>query len=96
MKPLWTVFALILLFLTGCSSNTSNNAMDGESIYNKSCVACHGDKLQGAVGPTLLNLKIKYSEADVLKIVTNGTRQMPANLLSEKDAKVVTKWLMGK
>lgn len=96
MKPLLTVSTLMLLFLTGCSSGTSNTAMDGEAIYKKSCIACHGDKLQGTVGPPLVNIKSKYSETDVLKIISNGTPTMPPNLISEEESKVVTKWLMEK
>lgn len=96
MNRLCAVFALLLLVLSGCSSGTSTTAMDGEALYNKSCVACHGEKLQGTVGPTLVNLKSKYSEDEVLKIVSEGTSKMPGNLLSEEESVTVTKWLMEK
>jgi mono/diheme cytochrome c family protein len=70
--------------------------MDGEAIYKKSCSACHGEKLQGAVGPTLVNMKSKYSEAEVLTIINEGTPKMPGNLIAEKEAEIITKWLMEK
>lgn len=96
MNRLWAVFALSLLFLSGCSSGTTTTDTDGEALYNKSCVACHGEKLQGAVGPTLVNLKSKYPEAKVLKIINKGTSKMPGNLLSKEESETVTKWLMEK
>jgi len=96
VKRLWAITALVLILLTGCSSGKTSTAMDGESIYKDSCAACHGDKLQGAVGPGVTDLKSKYSEAEVLKIVNEGTKKMPGNLLDEEKSEIVTKWLMEK
>lgn len=94
MNRLLAAFALMLLVLTGCSSDKTSTAMDGESIYKESCSACHGDKLQGAVGPAIVDMKSKHSEADVLKIINEGTKKMPGNLLDEEKSGIVTKWLM--
>jgi cytochrome c551 len=96
VNRLWASVALVLILLTGCSSTKSSTAMDGEEIYKESCAACHGDKLQGAVGPGVTNMKGKYSEAEVLKIVNEGTKKMPGNLLDEEKSEIVTKWLMEK
>jgi cytochrome c551 len=93
---LWAVSALTLLLLTGCSSGKTSTAMDGETIYKESCAACHGVKLQGAVGPVVANMKSKFSEAEVLKIVNEGTNKMPGNLLNKEQSEIVTKWLMEK
>ncbi|MDQ1144127.1 cytochrome c551 [Bacillus sp. SORGH_AS 510] len=100
MKRLWAVSAtslLMLLFLlTGCSSESSSSAKDGETIYKDNCAACHGDQLQGAVGPSIVNMKSKYSEDEVLKIINEGTTKMPGNLLTDEESKIVTKWLWEK
>ena len=96
MNRLWAVTAVMLLLLTGCSSDKTSGALDGEAIYKESCAACHGDQLQGAVGPPIANMKSKYSEADVLKIVNEGTKKMPGNLLDKEKSEIVTKWLMEK
>jgi cytochrome c551 len=96
MKQLWAVSALAFLLLAGCSSDKTSTAMDGETIYKESCAACHGGELQGAVGPAVTNMKSKYSEADVLKIVNEGTNKMPGNLLNLEQSEIVTKWLMEK
>lgn len=94
MSRLWVAVVLAFILVTGCSSTKSSTAMDGEEIYKESCAACHGDQLQGAVGPGLTNMKGKYSEAEVLKIVNEGTKKMPGNLLDAEKSEIVTKWLM--
>lgn len=94
MNRLWVALALTLLVLTGCSSDKSSTAMDGETIYKESCAACHGEELQGAVGPNVANMKSKYSEEEVLKIINEGTNKMPGNLLDKEKSEIVTKWLM--
>lgn len=40
------------------------------SLYAGNCAACHGDKLQGSVGPALIGLK--KPEAELFDIVFNG------------------------
>ena len=96
MNRLWAVTAVMLLLLTGCSSDKTSTAMDGEAIYKETCAACHGEQLQGAVGPPVADMKSKYSEADALKIVNEGTQKMPGNLLDKEASEIVTKWLMEK
>lgn len=96
LKQLYAIFLLILLFLSGCSSSTSNTAMNGETLYKNSCATCHGVNLQGAIGPTLVNIKNKYSETDIQAIISKGSQHMPANLLNDEESKIVSKWLLTK
>lgn len=98
MKQLWAAAALSLLMLAGCSSNTTTNtaAMDGKSIYAEKCSACHGENLKGLVGPSLLNIGKKYSEADITKITINGSDKMPGHLLPDDQSKIVAQWLLKK
>lgn len=96
MIRLGATFSLTLLLLTGCSSGASTATLDGEAIYNKSCSTCHGAELQGAIGPTLVSIKSKYAEVDVLKLINEGSNRMPGHLVSEKEAEIVTKWLLKK
>ncbi|WP_312473699.1 cytochrome c [Neobacillus sp.] len=98
MKQLWLVTVLAILVVTGCSANSANNKaeMDGESIYANKCSACHGENLKGAVGPPVVNMANKYSDKELLKIITEGTDRMPGNLLTDDQSKIVTEWLMKK
>ncbi|MFP7297164.1 c-type cytochrome [Neobacillus niacini] len=98
MKQRWIIFALSLLLLAGCSSNTADakRPTDGEGLYKMSCLSCHGENLEGAAGPPVMNMIAKYAEEDLLKLLNDGAGMMPGGLLSEAEAKSVTKWLIEK
>ena len=98
MKRLWLVLALSLLLLQGCSSNTADakRPADGEGLYKFGCVSCHGENLEGLAGPPVTNMKAKYSEEEMLKLLNDGVGMMPGGLLTEEESKIVTKWLLEK
>lgn len=98
MKRLWIVIALSLFVIAGCSSNTANakRPADGEGLYKFSCLSCHGENLEGAAGPPVINLGSKYSEGELLKLLNDGVSMMPGGQLSDGEAKTVTKWLLEK
>jgi cytochrome c551 len=98
MKRLWIVIALSLLVIAGCSSNTANakRPTDGEGLYKFSCLSCHGENLEGAAGPPVINMGSKYSEEELLTLLNEGVGMMPGGQLSEEEATTVTKWLLEK
>jgi len=66
---------------------------EGKGIYAQSCSQCHGDALQGGIGPALANTA--KSDADLFKVVYSGvpTNGMPAfgsSLGKDKIWKIVT------
>lgn len=96
MKRLWIISAILLLLLAGCSASASKGPLDGEGLYKKSCLACHGADLKGGSGPPISNMGSKFSEEEVLKIVNEGVNMMPGKLLTKEEAKLVTKWIIDK
>ncbi|WP_419955568.1 c-type cytochrome [Neobacillus niacini] len=98
MKQLWIVLALLLLLLAGCSSNTADakRPTDGEGLYKFGCLSCHGENLEGLAGPPITNMKAKYSEEEMLKLLNDGAGMMPGGLLTEEEAQTVTMWLLEK
>jgi len=53
----------------------------GPAIYRSDCAMCHGEKLEGGIGPALTGPKFIYGGtlADHVRIVTEGTQNgMPA------------------
>jgi cytochrome c550 len=62
-----------------------------EETYAKSCIACHGDQYQGAVGPALTGLT--KSQEELKEILVNGTANgMPGGLIpGQEDA--MAEWL---
>jgi cytochrome c oxidase cbb3-type subunit 3 len=49
----------------------------GKEIYAADCAVCHGEKLEGGIGPSLRGPKFKYgtSVKDHVRIITKGTKE---------------------
>ncbi len=64
-----------------------------EDLYKKSCIACHGDQYQGAVGPALKGMTL--SQDEIKDILINGTPNgMPGGLVpGQEDA--MAEWLVN-
>ncbi|WP_338754823.1 cytochrome c551 [Bacillus sp. FJAT-52991] len=69
---------------------------DGEQVYKQSCMSCHGENLEGSVGPALDKIGSKLSEEDILNVIKNGQGGMPPNVVEGADAEAVANWLASK
>ncbi|MFT9849566.1 c-type cytochrome [Aneurinibacillus sp. REN35] len=75
----------------------SGEKKDAQAIYQGKCISCHGQNLEGGVGPDLTKVGSKYKSADEIKtIIVKGRNGMPGGLVSEADAKVLADWLITK
>lgn len=105
------VGATLVLSLGACgkkddstSSNTTNtttnqtasSGAEPDKVFQQSCSSCHGNDLQGQIGPNLQKVGAKYSEAEIEKIIANGRGAMPAGVIKGDDAKKVAQWLSEK
>ncbi len=84
------------LLLVGCSSGNNNideNISAGEAVYRKSCLSCHGDKLQGRNGPELATIGERMTKEEILQVIEEGRRGMPPNIVTGEDAELVAEWL---
>lgn len=71
----------------------------GKAVYLKmGCPACHGGERQGqGVGPRLTALSSRYEEKEVMEIVRQGRKAMPAfSQLPEKELQVLARFLLDK
>lgn len=68
------------------------------TIYKSSCLACHGDQLQGAMGPALTQVGASMSQADIHKQIENGGGGMPAfkGQLTSQEIDTLAAWLAAK
>ncbi|MFD2330370.1 c-type cytochrome [Cohnella sp. GCM10020058] len=68
------------------------------AIYKSNCLACHGDQLQGGMGPALAKVGADMSEADIHKQILNGGGGMPAfkGTLTDEQIATLTAWLASK
>ncbi|MDQ0877620.1 cytochrome c551 [Paenibacillus sp. V4I3] len=78
---------------SSASSTSSASISDGELLYKKSCIACHGNNLEGGVGPKLQKIGSKLSVDQIKNQIVNGRGGMPAGILKDEDAQKVAVWL---
>ncbi|MEC1862265.1 cytochrome c551 [Bacillus licheniformis] len=103
---LFTLFMAVSFVLAACGGNNNESkekntggqatATDGEEIYQQNCTGCHGKDLAGGSAPSLKEVGGKYKESEIKDIVVNGRGGMPDNLVDEKEAEAVAKWLSEK
>lgn len=57
------------------SGTVETEDKEGPAIYQANCAMCHGEKLEGGIGPVLTGPKFLYGSAlaDHIRIITNGT-----------------------
>jgi cytochrome c551 len=81
------------------SKGTSDSAAGGDAqkIYSQKCSSCHGDNLEGKVGPKLASIGKNLDKQQILDVIKNGKPGgMPAGLISGDDADKVATWLASK
>ncbi|KAB2338546.1 cytochrome c [Cytobacillus depressus] len=68
-------------------------AASPEEIYQKSCIGCHGDQYQGAVGPALKGVGDHLSQDEIADILEHGKGAMPPGLVPADKAGEMAAWL---
>lgn len=74
----------------------SGATANAESIFKNTCAACHGQTLEGVVGPNLQHVGGKYTKEQILDILKNGKGGMPPGLVKGGDADAIATWLAAK
>ncbi|MCM3567190.1 PQQ-binding-like beta-propeller repeat protein [Neobacillus mesonae] len=70
--------------------------INAEAVYNKSCISCHGQNLEGGAGPSLKHVGSSMSQEEIEKQIINGGGRMPGGLVDADQAKALAKWLANK
>ncbi len=78
------------------AGSQAQTASKPEDIVKQSCTSCHGDQLQGAVGPNLQKIGGKLSKDEIKEILSKGKGNMPANIVPADQAAKVADWLSKK
>lgn len=105
MKLEWSRCSIVLLnlvcLIAGCGggeqpSGTSNNSgIEIPEIYKQNCLSCHGNQLQGRVGPDLQTVGSRLTEDELMQLIHDGKGGMPAfgKQLSEDEIASIAAWL---
>ncbi|MCP1357570.1 c-type cytochrome [Aneurinibacillus migulanus] len=81
----------------GQAGGAAGGGGEAQKIFQANCTSCHGQNLEGGVGPNLTKVGGKYKSADEIKtIILKGRNGMPGGLVSETDAKALSDWLITK
>lgn len=60
------------------SSSTSRPIFNGQSVYMKNCMSCHGPEGSGAIGPKIAEINSRIKLDDFKQIVASGRGEMPS------------------
>ncbi|NGQ95105.1 YqzM family protein [Brevibacillus sp. SYP-B805] len=73
---------------------TAPAKVDAAALFKANCSSCHGQNLEGIVGPNLTKVGSKYSADEIANIIKNGRGGMPPGMLKKGDEiKAVAQWL---
>jgi len=102
-------FAVILMFtLPGKEQVAEQNnptmpevqmdAAKAEATVKAQCISCHGDQLQGGVGPSLDKAGSEHDAEEIFSIVSKGRGQMPSfkDKLAPEEIASIAMWLSEK
>jgi cytochrome c551 len=71
-----------------------------QSVYKTNCMSCHGNNLEGRVGPktNLQQVGARLDKDKLLKQIQNGGNGMPAfaSKLKPEEAAALAEWLASK
>jgi cytochrome c551 len=84
---------------TGAATDSGGvSTADAVSIYKQNCMSCHGNNMEGAIGPNLQKVGGKYNKDQFVTILTNGRGAMPSfkNKLTSNEIVSLAEWLSGK
>ncbi len=82
---------------------SENSIQEGKSIYSSKCAMCHGDQLEGKIGPNLTDnfwILGKGKRTDIVKVIQKGSaaKGMPpwGALLKPEEIKFVASFVYSK
>lgn len=90
MKGRASVLIILVALTTSCVGRPAGDA-SGEEIYLQLCSNCHGDNLEGGVGPALGPDSNAADQSDEFLLVSihDGRGRMPSFRTSLDDAQLV-------
>lgn len=97
-KWLFAVLVGSALVLGACGgSDDGGETSPAETVYKKNCASCHGQDLEGGMGPGLATIGSDYSAEEIDEIIREGKGDMPAQpKVDDDDREMLAEWLAAK
>lgn len=103
-RLLFSMFTITVLLFTGCQQQTPDTnqeqgdvSMQPEQSYLNNCASCHGQNLEGGLGPSLQKIGSKLSKEEIEEIIKNGKNGMPSQpQVSDQARSKLSEWLAEK
>lgn len=76
----------------------SSASLKAETLYKDNCMVCHGDKLQGDVGPALTKVGSRLTKEQLIAAINRGGKTMPPfqKTLKAEQIDGLAQWLSAK
>ncbi|MBP29040.1 MAG: hypothetical protein CMH16_06940 [Methylobacterium sp.] len=77
---------------------SDTEATQASTLFANTCAGCHGEKLEGGVGPSLVCVSSQYSTGKIAQIAQYGKGRkkpnpMPSGLATTEEAMLLARWL---
>lgn len=106
MKLQWSKWLVVVSLLAGgliagCGGKSQPNEKVADSaivvptLFRQNCISCHGNQLQGRVGPNLQTVGNRLTEDEFIELIRDGKGGMPAygKRLSREEIASIATWL---
>ena len=99
----WLLVVSALFFLFGCNQQNASNqntpdvSAGPEQTYQNNCASCHGQNLEGGLGPGLQKIGSKLSKEEIATIIEKGKDSMPSQpQVTAQAREKLAEWLAAK
>lgn len=95
----------VVIGLSACGSKKEETAApagpNAEAIVKAKCATCHGQNLEGTIGPKLADIGARLTKDDIAKIIKDGKTgtigvMPPGSLTDQKEIDAVAAYLAAK
>lgn len=78
---------------TEAPAGQTGGKFDPEGFAKQTCVTCHGNNLEGNIGPNLHGIGKKISKDEIKNVLKNGKGTMPPGMVPAENVDAMADWV---